>query len=342
VAGNYAYVASFGNSKLAVYNLGGTYSQSLQAGSTVVSTLQVTGDSVLTGDASIQGGLTVGTNAEINNNLGIGGSFLLQNATNSTTAFQVQNAAGIAILNVDTTGQQVLLGTTGTSGINGQLVFNTATSGSYTITLNSSASTTASYVLTLPTAAAATGQCLQAGTVSGSTVPLVWGACGGGSHTKAIVLTPEYAGAVLDSGGAANDIGTMTTGIDTTVTPNQNFYQWTTAQSSNQVYNVDVQIPVPSDFSSWSATPLAIEVETSDTTNGTVTAALLDTSGTSNFSSCSITPGSVNTWTLETSCSPSGGTFTANGVMTLALTLQAPTSGTTKVGKIVLTYNSAY
>ena len=93
-----------------------------------------------------------------------------------TTAFQVQNAAGNSVLAVDTTGNQVLLGTTGSSGINGQLVFNSATAGNYAVTLNVSSSTSASYALTLPTTEASTGQCLQAGTVSGECT-VIFGSC---------------------------------------------------------------------------------------------------------------------------------------------------------------------
>ena len=108
VSGNYAYVASSGtNNKLVSYNIGGTYSQSLQAGSALISSLQVAGNSVLNGDASIQGGLTVGTNAEINNNLGVGGSALFQNTNNSTTALRVQNASSTNVLSADTTNSRV-------------------------------------------------------------------------------------------------------------------------------------------------------------------------------------------------------------------------------------------
>jgi hypothetical protein len=140
----------------------------------------------------------------------------------------------------------------------------------------------------------------------------------------------------------------MTAGFDST--QRESYYQWTTAQSSNQSYDVVVQIPLPSDFNGWNTTtPITVDVKTSDTTNGTVKAALWDTSGTiepnwnytSNVPGCNLTPG-VTTWTPET---PSGctesGTYAANGVVTLRIRLQAPTGGTTEIGNITLNYTSS-
>ncbi|MFI5240417.1 MAG: hypothetical protein ACHQUB_01790 [Candidatus Saccharimonadia bacterium] len=89
--------------------------------------------------------------------------------TTSANAFQVKNAGGTeSILNVDTSGNQVLLGTTGSSGLDGQLLFNTATSGNYAVTLNSSGSLTGNYTLTLPIAGPSTSQCLQSGASTAS------------------------------------------------------------------------------------------------------------------------------------------------------------------------------
>ncbi|MGH7142282.1 MAG: hypothetical protein ACREF5_02315 [Candidatus Saccharimonadales bacterium] len=264
------------------------------------------------------------------------GTAFVQN--NSTTAFQVQNAAGNQTFGVNTSASQVLFGQAST--VNASLVAYNSTN-SNTVTIQSGV-TSGSYSLTLPTGVATTGQCLEAGTVSGSTVPLTWGSCGGsGGHSKEIVLTPEYAGAVLDNGGAGNDVGTMTSGFDST--QRESYYQWTTTQATNQVYDVVVQLPVPSDFSSWaSTTPITVDVKTSNTTNGTVTAKLIDTTGTTegSWNTCSLTPGTTS-WTTVTGCTVAG-TYAANGVITLRLILQAPTSGTTEIGNIKLSYNSAY
>jgi hypothetical protein len=161
---------------------------------------------------------------------------------------------------------------------------------------------------------------------------------------RKIILTPEYAGAVLDNGGAGNDIGTMIAGFDST--QRESYYQWTTAQSANQVYDVVVQLPLPSDFISWaSTTPITVDVKTSDITNGITTAKLTDTTGTleTNWNTCSLTP-SNNSWNTMTGCTVSG-TYNANGIITLRLILQAPPnagSSETEIGNISLTYNSAY
>lgn len=80
----------------------------------------------------------------------------------STTALQVSNSSE-TILTADTSGDQVLLGQAGTSGDNGTLVFNSATSAGYAITLNTSSTLAASYSLTLPANAPGTSQCLQSG-----------------------------------------------------------------------------------------------------------------------------------------------------------------------------------
>ena len=226
----------------------------------------------------------------------------LQSVTNSTTAFQIQNAAGTSLLAADTTNMQVIIGNT----TNGVAI---STSGGIT-------------------------------------------AYGTARHTNKIILTPEYAGAVLDNGGASSDIGTMTAGYDST--QKENYYQWTTAQSTNQTYDIVIQIPIPSNFSSAlpfaTNDPLTVDINTSDTTNGTVVGTLLDTSGTAvtNWNTCSLTP-TVTGWitsgagaTYGATCNITTGTWTAGGVATLRLHIQAPPSGTTKVGDIVLTYISAY
>jgi hypothetical protein len=174
-------------------------------------------------------------------------------------------------------------------------------------------------------------------------------AYGTARHTDKIVLTAEYAGAVLDNGGASSDIGTMTAGYDST--QKENYYQWTTAQSTNQTYDIVIQIPIPSNFGAWASNdPLTVDINTTDTTNGTVAGTLLDTSGTAvtNWNTCSLTP-TVTGWitsgagaTHGATCNITTGTWTAGGVATLRLHMQAPPSGTTKVGNIVLTYIATY
>ncbi len=225
---------------------------------------------------------------------------IFQGNSNSTMAFQIQNAAGTALLSADTSNMQIIIGNT-TNGV---------------------AISTSSGITTYGTA----------------------------QHTIKLVLTAEYAGAVLDNGGASSDVGTMTAGYDST--QKENYYQWTTAQSTNQTYDIVVQIPIPSNFSAWaSSDPLTVDVNLSSTSNGAVVGTLLDTSGAAvtNWNTCTLTPTATG-WVTSgaggtnapTACAITTGTWTAGGVATLRLHLQAPPSGTTGVGDIVLTYKSNF
>jgi hypothetical protein len=206
------------------------------------------------------------------------------------------------------------------------------------------------YVLNFPTATPSTSQCLQTGASTYST--MVFATCGGSgsTHPKKIVLAPEYANAVLwNNNNTTTDIGTMTSGFTATGVGSlpENYYSWTTAQSTNQAYAIVVQIPIPSDFNtSNTITSITIDTYTTNTTNGTITAKLYGTNGTieSNWNTCNLTPSSATTWTTitaTTTCTTSG-TYAPNGTATLVLILQAPSGGTTDVGNIVLSYTSAY
>lgn len=78
-----------------------------------------------------------------NNQIFTGFSTVFKNT--STTAFEVQNAAGSEVLTVDTSGGRVLLGKA--NGSNGNLVFNTVGGGTITLAPTNGAS---SFTLTLP------------------------------------------------------------------------------------------------------------------------------------------------------------------------------------------------
>jgi hypothetical protein len=264
-------------------------------------------------------------------NLDVAGTTLL--SSGSSTAFQIQNANGYNVFSVNNVNGEALLGSS--NQLNGVLAF--ANNNNANVVSFSAASGSAGYSLTLPTSSPGITQCL----VTGSTITtsLQWASCDSGvTHPKQVILTAEYAGAVLDTGGATNDIGTMTSGIGT---HNENYYQWTTSQSTNQVYDVVVQIPIPSNFGSISS--LTVGTNTSDTTNGTITGTLLDTTGTAvtNWNTCNLTPTAISTW-QTLGCSIGSGTFSPNGIITLRLQMQAVNSGTTKIGNIDLSYTSAY
>lgn len=112
--------------------------------------------------------------------LSASGTALFSNASNSATAFQVQNAANNSILTIDTTGTtQITLGKAST--LNAKVVFANSTNAN-TATLQSGV-TSASYSLTLPTALGASGDCLK--DTNGSGV-LGFASCGGGSGVTTV------------------------------------------------------------------------------------------------------------------------------------------------------------
>jgi hypothetical protein len=178
VVGRYAYVAENGSTQFQTFDLGGEYSQQLQAGGIETGTLSVDSNAIVSGDENIQGGLTVGTAAEVNGNFANGGAALFQDGTNSSTAFQVQNASGKNVLGADTSDGWALLGSA--SSVNGAVEFYNSTN-SNTVELLSSATST-NYTLALPTTGGSASQCLQS--TSGSTTTatvLTFGSCSGGS-----------------------------------------------------------------------------------------------------------------------------------------------------------------
>jgi hypothetical protein len=222
----------------------------------------------------------------------------VQNLSNSSSEFAIQNASGVSLLTVNS--------------ITGTITFG---SGSNTVTYSS-------------TGIAASGTA---------------------RHAKSVVLTPEYAGAVLDAlsdttCSSANN-GTMTSGLDGT--QHENYYNWTSGQASAQCYDVVVSVPVPSDWSAWNTTPLSIQAYSTSTSNGTIQAKVLDTTNTAESGSgytsneCSVTPGSASTWATSTSCTLNG-TYTANGTMTLILRMSSLSSSNVRLGNITLNYLSSY
>lgn len=117
VQGRYAYTVNKLATSLTIFDVGGVYIQQLQAGGIETGTLQTIGDATINGDEALQGCLTVGSAAQISGDLGVSGAAVFSNKANSTTAFQVQNAAGASILTVDTSGLVVTAaGTTSAFG----------------------------------------------------------------------------------------------------------------------------------------------------------------------------------------------------------------------------------
>jgi len=116
------------------------------------------------GNLVLQGGASSGG--------GVSGSVIVKsNASNSTTAFQVQNKDSSRVLGVDTSNNQVVLGQS--NAVNGALVFKNSASANG-ITINSTAAN-AGYTLTLPSTTPTSGLCLE--TSTGNASQLIFASC---------------------------------------------------------------------------------------------------------------------------------------------------------------------
>ena len=108
INGRYLYYSN--TTSLLVYDTGGIYTQSLQAGSADTNNLTVDSGAIISGGVSVNGGISDNGNAQINGNLGVNGSATFSAPNNSVSAFQFQNAVGYNQLSVDTTNSNVNVG----------------------------------------------------------------------------------------------------------------------------------------------------------------------------------------------------------------------------------------
>ena len=97
--------------------------------------------------------------------------------------------------------------------------------------------------------------------------------CGSARPTRQIVLSAEYPGAVLTASNSASTNGFMTANASQSATPSsfnyENYYQWTSNQSSLNDYTVAVTVTLPKDFSGWpsSGNAMTIDYNTALTTS---------------------------------------------------------------------------
>ncbi len=287
----------------------------------------------------------------------------VQTSTNSTTAFQVQNAAGTSALTVNTTNNSVLvagaldtttattlnIGTTTAAAINMG-----TTSGNILTTLNGRAliksatgnnSTTAFQVQNASSTALLTADTTNMQVIIGNgsdTITLSSSGisfAGNARGTKQIRLAAEYQNTVLDTGATGNNSGTMVSSLD--LTSRMNFYRWSASPATSQTYDIVTQVPIPQDFSAWAASnPLAITSRTSHTTDGVMTIELRDSSGTVRCNFTSLTMGSNNSWITNNPTCLSAGTYTPGDYLTIRLRMSSKNSAQVDVGNIVLNYLS--
>src|SRR5690606_12488756 len=147
-------------------------------------------------------------------------------------------------------------------------------------------------------------------------------------------------GAVLDAGSGSNNEGTMTSGVN--VSDRMNYYKWTTSEATNQSYDVVVQVPIPTDFDGWTTTsPINISTYTSNTTNGTITFELRDSTNTVRRNFVSVTPNANNTWQVRDPGTFTG-TYTPGDYMTFRIRMQSPQNGDVRIGNIYMDYYSKF
>lgn len=263
-------------------------------------------------NADSLGGVAASSFAQLSGNNTWTGTNYVQ--TTSASALQVGTISETA-LTVNTSNGSVLLGQLGASGQNGKLVLNTTSASNYAVTLTvSPTSMTGSYTLTLPATVGSANQCLQNSATPGT---LTWGTCGGsgGSSTTNITLVPEYAGAVYSASGTNNQGYMQSDHTAVSSGYSDNYYDWTTDQTTAQTYDIVVEYQVPSTYTS-TVTGWKAWLQVDSTSNNAITVDVHDgaTDCTSGFTA--ITP-SGTTWSQQSLPALSGCTVAANNILTL-------------------------
>ncbi|HSX37021.1 MAG TPA: hypothetical protein VLG13_02805, partial [Patescibacteria group bacterium] len=147
--------------------------------------------------------------------VGYTGITTYKNSTDSSAAFLVQNAAGNNIFSVNTTGGQVVLGTSSTLG--GSLAFANATN-SNTITLAAPSSVAASYTLNLPSNTPTAGLCL--GTSPSNANQLIFASCA----TQVSAASISHVNKWSNSGSAVTTVSVSPASVGNLLV----FYSWAT------------------------------------------------------------------------------------------------------------------
>ncbi|MBW4061801.1 hypothetical protein HJC99_04505 [Candidatus Saccharibacteria bacterium] len=130
VQGRYAYVANSGSNTIGIYDVGGAYTQQLEAGGAQLGMLAVDGNSTLAGDASVQGGLQVGQSVQIGGDAGINGGLSVGGSASFDGPVQVGSSLTDTTqvnLQLDSTSLFADSGTCSTTTNQGALYYNTNT-----------------------------------------------------------------------------------------------------------------------------------------------------------------------------------------------------------------------
>jgi hypothetical protein len=253
---------------------------------------------------------------------------VFKNSADSNSAFQIQNAAGTAILLADTE--------TSTDELKVQIGSKTADSTAVLFSLDK-----------YDQAADPTGfegamyyndntnkfRCYQN---TGWTDCIGTGG-GGGGNTRTISLIPEFAGGLLSADGSNNN-GVFTTNYD--ATGDHNYYEFSSAQSTLQDYDIVIRTKVPSEYASgFGSFKIWLYSDSTSTANNDVTVEIKD-SGTTCSSATSYLPGSATTWTQQTITTSGCSSIAADDYITIIIKTSSKDNNAVRVGEIQYGYTN--
>jgi parallel beta-helix repeat protein len=241
---------------------------------------------------------------------------------NSTGAFQVQNAASIAMLSVDTTNRRIKIGANDDSNTTLLVLDTKSTTGDPTGVLGGMYYNSNSGKL----------RCYEGG---------VWKDCittggGGGGGTQTIKLSPEFAGGTLRADGTNNN-GSMEASYDTTA--RRNYYEWTSSQVTAQDYDVIVNTMVPSDYTG-SFSSLTVRTWRDHNTNASATYEVIRQGDGLSCGSGSLTfNATTSTWDSAT-MSTASCTIAASDVLIILMKVTASNDANVRIGEITYNYDN--
>ena len=296
---------------------------------------------------------TIGTAATYNIvwggfNVSTTGATLLQTTTNSTSAFQIQNASGSILLNADTTNATLGLGATGTSTLASIVNLATSTAAAQDINIGSAGTGDAN---------AGTTVSIQGGTTAGTAVLIGTNTTGGitldtGTTGSILIGAGTTSAKTIQIGPSATDTSTTTYNFGTNTAGTQTFNIGSTNAATVAAAGTTVSIQGGTGANAISiGTTAAVNQVTIGSTNGasnttiqggTANINLLTNSASANIiaktGTNSVTGFQVqnssnaalfgvdtsgNNLTLQTNNSPQSGTFSTTNAMTIARTGQA-------------------
>lgn len=303
-AQNTVYYASTSRIKLGgSLDLVGLGGENLGEGSTGGSL--TAGNTTIVGTLNVQDQANFASSLSVNKNFTASGYALFQNATNSTTAFQIQNAAATTMFLVDTSNTSIRLGDASNNI--------TLTASTFEPLLNGNARHTTRINL----------------------VPEFEGAVltGDGSNNSG-TMTSDFC-----SGTAKRSVNT---GVCATSTDEHNYYSWT-AISGTQDYDVWIRHQIPSDFAAFSSdTSINMFGWRTDSTVNLVELAMFQANGTQCGSTTSVATGTA-AWT-ETAMtgSETGCTVAAGDIVTFKIKLTVDATDFVRAGEIRYDYLSKW